>query len=200
MAYPSVNDLLRHLGLTDQNDSVLIADYRAAAIAYIEGPDGAQRKYQVEADTTRTFDAIRDVDGAALLLDHDLISITTLTNGDGATISASAYVLEASDGTRNAAPYRIVRLKNSSGVQWRYLTDPEGAISIIGRWGYSTAAPDRAAQWVREITGWLYRRRAASRDGGDDRAMLTGDGVTLLPSAVPAHIRSQLYRERTVTQ
>lgn len=198
MAYPSVNDLLRHLGLTDQNDSVLIAEYRAAAIAYIEGPDGAQRKYQVDADTTRVFDAIRDIEGLVLELDHDLVSITTLTNGDGVAISASAYVLEGPGGERNSAPYRRVRLKASSGVQWRYLTDPEGAISIVGRWGYSVSAPDRAAQWVRELTGWLYRRRAAQRDGSDDRAMLTGDGVTLLPSSVPQHIRSQLYRERTV--
>lgn len=200
MTYPTASDLGRYLGIDNQADADLITLFRAAAIDYIEGPDGAQRIYEAAADATRVFDAVRDVDGQMLILDHDLISVTTLTNGDGVTISASAYTLEGIGGERNQAPYRRIRLKTSSALTWRYTTDPEGAISLLGRWGYSTTAPARIAEICRELVAWQYRRRANAKDGSGDRPMLTGDGVTILPSSVPSHIRGQLARERTVTQ
>lgn len=200
MTYPAVADIQRYLGITNDDDDDLLTTFRAAAIAYIEGPDGAQRLYEVTADTTRRFDAIRDVEGLTLTLDHDLISITTLTNGNGTVISSGSYILEGLGGERNTAPYRTIRLKPSSGLSWTYTTDPENAITLLGRWGYSTAAPARIAQICYELAAWLYRRRAGSKDAAGDRPILTGDGAMILPGTVPGYIRSQLYRERTVTQ
>ena len=200
MAYPTVIELARYLGIENNADSDLLTTFRASAIAYIEGPDGAQRLYEVTADSTRRFDAIRDVDGLTLMLDHDLIGVTTLTNGDGTVIDSSSYILEGLGGERNTAPYRFIRLKSSSGLTWTYTTDAENAISLVGAWGYSASAPARIAQICRELVGWLYRQRGAPNDGTGDRPMLTGDGVVILPGAVPSHLRYQLLRERTVTQ
>ena len=83
---------------------------------------------------TRYFDYRRDVDGAYLYFDADLLDLTTLTNGDSTTISSAAYVFEP----RNMYPRYALKLINSSGVYWTYNQDTENAISIAGVWGYHT--------------------------------------------------------------
>lgn len=81
---------------------------------------------------TRYFDYLRDVEGAYLWLDADLLEVTTLTNGDGTTIASTKYVFEP----RNMTPYFGLKLLNSSGVYWAYNQDNENAVSIAGVWGY----------------------------------------------------------------
>lgn len=187
-----------YLGATETADDALLLDMIAAATAFVESEAGTGRVWTA-ASATRTYDAVRDVDGRALYLDADLVSVTTLTNGDGATIAPSAYVLERSGGGRNAPPYRIVRLKANGTVDWRYTTDPEGAISVAGLWGAASAPPERIRQIAREVAAYLYRRRTASGDAGADRPLLTGDGVTVLAARLPADLMARIRAERSIT-
>lgn len=82
---------------------------------------------------TINHDALKDIaDGVLLVLEKDCLSITSITNGDATTVSASEYVTEP----RNDTPYWAIRLKNSSSKYWTYSTDPENAIAVAAIWGY----------------------------------------------------------------
>lgn len=187
----------RYIGNTQATDDVLLSEFITAAQAFIEGPMGANRLYEASADTTRSFDATLDVDGRALYLDQDLCAITSITNGDGVLVAASQYVCETAGGLRNTTPWRVIRLRTMATVSWQGspTTGQENAITIVGRWAYSTTAPERIKQIMRELVAYLYRRKDASGDA--DRPLLTGDGVTILPSMLPKGIMAQLIAERT---
>lgn len=86
---------------------------------------------------TRYFDARSlsgggDVDGYDLLLGGDLLSLTSITNGDGSVLAAEDYTLYPREG----APYTRVRLKLNGSQAWTASTsgDPEGAIMVAGVW------------------------------------------------------------------
>jgi hypothetical protein len=194
--YPTLQDVRAYIGTVAATDDGLIQALMSAAQALIEGPHGADRRFLVANDTTRTFDALRDTsaDRRTLYLDEDLCQITSITNGDGTTISASAYTLGP---VRNRAPWWEVTIKtNTSGTVWTWLTAPEDAISITGRWGYSVTPPEDIQQTYRALVAYLYRRR--SNSGDMDRPILGNDGLVIAPAQLPRDIVSVLknYRER----
>ena len=76
-----------------------------------------------------------------LQLGDDLITLTTLTNGDGTVITSSQYKLYDA----NAPVKHKITLLNSSGVVWTPSGgDYEQAISAAGVWGYTR---DYASAW-----------------------------------------------------
>ncbi len=77
----------------------------------------------------RSFDALNPY---ALNLDEDLLELVTLTNGDGSSISAGNVSLRPI----NVYPKWRIALKPSAGVTYTYNSDPQGAISVEGWWGY----------------------------------------------------------------
>jgi hypothetical protein len=197
-AYPELQDVRDYLRANTAQalptgDDSLIGNLLAGARAFVESPAGAGRRFQVTADTTRRFDALADVDqgGRRLWLDEDLCQITSVTNGDGVAVPGSAYVTEP----RNETPYHAITIKLNSSQIWTYDDSPEGAIVIVGRWGYSTQAPPEIAHATLRLAVWLYRQRASS-SGDVDRPVVTGDGVTILPSAVPADVMAVLRAHR----
>ena len=195
MAIISLTEAKLYIGNTSAVDDTLLTALLLAAQAFIEGPQAAQRLYEAAADTTRSFDAACDVDGRLLYLDHDLCAITSITNGDGQLITSGQYVCETAGGERNKTPWRRIRLRQTATVSWlpSATTGPENAISIVGKWAYSTTAPERIKQLMREVVAYEYRRRSAS---GDMDRPIIADGVTILPSALPKGIMLQLMAER----
>lgn len=134
----TVNDVRSaYLSITGSGDDNLMRDLIRAVSMDIER--AAQRSF-VPRIQTRYYDYLRDVEGAALWLDADLLAVTTLTNGDSATIASNKYTFEP----RNATPYFGLRLLNSGGVYWTYSTDNENAVTVLGVWGYHT---DYANAW-----------------------------------------------------
>ena len=193
-AYPEVEHVKAYLRANTQQalpsgDDELLGSLLASAIAFCEGPEGAGRRFQVTTDSTRRFDALRDVDQGLrrLWLDEDLCAITSITNGDGIVVPSDQYVTDP----RNETPYYSITLKLSSDVVWTYDDEPEGAIAVVGRWGYSTQAPSDVAQAVLRHAVWMYRQRS-SGNGEIDRPIVA-DGVTIMPSAVPADVMA-VYR------
>lgn len=112
------------------------------------------RRFIAESDT-RYFDALEDVDGMTLFLDEDLVSVTTLTNGDGEVLSANAYVFEP----RNGTPKYAIRLKAGSGKTWTFQSDSENAISVLGTWGYASSAPHPIQQACIRLVVYWYKLR-----------------------------------------
>ncbi len=140
------SDLKPYLGIVGTAEDAVLDDMLTAAQAAIDSY--CDRTFEASADTTRTFDAALDTDGAVLYLDADLCAITTMTNGDAAaTVVAEAdYVLIPRD-----PPHRAIVLCSGAAVSW------QGAISISGRWAYSIVAPAGIVQAMREYAGYMYR-------------------------------------------
>jgi hypothetical protein len=111
----------------------------------------------IDAECNRTFYpriethyfSVPDPNDNELMLDDDLLAITTLTNGDATAVSSSDYNLLP----RNLYPKYSVSLLGSSSVYWEW--DSEGndefVISILGMWGYHRNYTNMPA-WVLATT------------------------------------------------
>lgn len=187
MAYCSIDDVKLYLTITADDDDALLQSLVDAAQKLID--TYCKRTFEATADTTRTFDAKYDIDdeGLMLWLDHDLVAITSVTNGDGTTVTGSQYVTEP----RNHRPIYGLKLKEGGDVVWTYSTTPENAISIVGRWAYSTAAPADVKQACIRLAAFLYRQKDNSGDVTTE-VIQTGMGTAIAPSSMPRDVRYAL--------
>ena len=193
MAYTDASTLKQYLDITSSTDDALLTSLIARAQKAID--TYTQRTFEASADTTKYFDAVRPYVNGALLswetLGLDLCAVTTVTNGGGTTISSSNYVTAP----RNTTPYYGLQLKANSGITWTYDTDWESAISITGRWAYSTSAPDDVAAVCIELASLMYKRRDTNSD--INRPVIAGN-ATILPAGLSAESRQVLdsYKRR----
>ena len=185
MAYCGVEELKEYLGIESATDEPMLLTLLAAAQRTIDSY--CARTFEATADTVRTFDSQRDVDGYTLAVDSDLCAITSIVNGDGTTISNSHYVTEP----RNETPYYAIRLKASAGKVWTSTVsgDSENAITITGKWAYSTSAPSDIAHVCKRLAAYIYRQK--DNAGDLDRAVIAGNS-TILPAQIPSDIRLML--------
>lgn len=153
MAYTDVPSVKLYLGITSSDEDVLLSILIARAQKLLEAE--LRRVFEASANTTRYFDAQRDVKGRSLWLDSDLCSIDNITNGDGNTIAGSEYVTEP----RNGTPYYAITLKGSSTVSWTYSTDPENAIAVSGKWAWSVTPPKDIVSATEQLVAMLYQSR-----------------------------------------
>lgn len=115
---------------TDTSDDSVLMRALYFASARVEAETG--RHFWPRVETT-TYDAIGfHVCPYHLNVERDLLEVTTLTNGDGTEVSASAITLAYG----NTWPKYRIRIKRSSGVTFTYSDDYEDAISVAGVWGY----------------------------------------------------------------
>lgn len=114
---------------TDTNDDAVISDLITYASRYIDTHTGRQFYPQIE---THLFD-LPYFDTEDIILDGDLLAVTTFTNGDGVVITSSDYILKS---TR--PPYWAISLRDISSVGWATTTagSAQQAISLLGIWGY----------------------------------------------------------------
>lgn len=195
MAYLSTATLKTYLGISSTADDVLLASCISRAQAMIDRH--CDRRFEAAADTTRKFTVGKDTAGDVLTFDDDLAQITSIvTNADG---GAEAVTLATTDYVtlpRNDTPYYGVRILASSDEAWDYTDDPENGITVTGRWAWSVSAPDDIVQACLRLAAWLYRQKDNNADA--DRPLMTGDGVTIMPSRLPNDVVMILepYRRR----
>lgn len=181
MAYTSTSDVKAYLGISGSGDDTLIDALVAAAQAAVD--QYFLRTFEASTNTTRYFDAVRDVQGRRLTLDRDLCSVNSVTNGNGDTITSGQYTaLPAND-----TPYWAIQLKASAGINWQWEDDPEKAIAISGKWAYSLTAPAPVVHLTKWLAAFMYRSK--------DNVPQTGGGapvaaaIDILAGDVPADIR-----------
>ena len=153
----------------------LIADAEAHIVTQTE------RQFTAAA-ATRYYDPTDPtvVDGPYLYLDEDLVSVTTLTNGDSNVLTVTTeYILQP---VNTGPPYDTVQLVTSGGIFWTYATDHEKAISLLGSWGYQAAVPADIKYAVQLLTAFYYRSRQAGPDA--DRTIFA-DGTVIAPAQAP---------------
>lgn len=189
--YITISDLKGYLGITGTADDSLLYECVLRAQAAIERYTG--RVFEVTTSTTRYFDAVADVMGSVLWFGTDCASITTVTNGDAdSTVITSAYYVTQ---PRNAPPYYAIKLLASSGYAWEYSTDPENAIAISAKWGYSVTPPDDVVQACLQWASYLYRAKDAQVM---DTQLLPEQGIMTVPQGIPKGVTELLkpYRRR----
>ncbi len=178
MAYASLTDIRRYLGITSADDDALLAQLLNVATAAIDTHTG--RTFSTPTAETRYFDARTDVEGARLWID-DCCEITAVVNGDGSTIVSSYYVTEP----RRSTPYYALALKANSGLGWTYTATPENAIAITGYWGYSRTPPSEIQQACVRWAGHMYRQKDAAVY---DTQAMPEQGLILVPQGAPKDV------------
>ena len=143
MPYVTLEQMKEYIGisLTETRDDHLLLKAAKRATGTIEAI--THRKFE-QYRQTRYFDALCDVDPydrRSLVLDEDLQSIVSITNGDGTLVTPDQYVLLPT----NMYPKSEIRMRTNSPVVWTYDDDPEQAIAVDGWWGY-TQKPDENIQ------------------------------------------------------
>lgn len=193
MAYTTLAEVKTYLDITSSDDDTLISDLISSAQTAIDEYVGFAFE---PSDTTeqRAFSVSEDTEGRWLFFDSPAAAITTVLNDADAaspdTVAASDYVTVP----RNSTPYYAIKLLENSGVIWTYSNDPETGIAVTADWAYSATPPDDINYAARRLVAFMYRKRE-SQDN-TDRPLLTGDGVTILPSQVPSDIKTILNRYR----
>jgi len=135
---------------------------------------------------TRLFDV---PSGPTLWLDEDLLSVTTLLNGDGATLASGQYKLLPT----NVTPKYGIRLR--SGASWvGGSTGDDQAISLAGSWGYSSTPPDDVVQAAVRLSAWLYKQR----DAPFGTTARPDVGIVEVPAAIPEDVKAILLRYQRV--
>ena len=182
MAYATTIQLKDYLGITNSTDDNLLEDFISRAEGIIDGYTGRH----FEAATAAYYFQESDTDGNDLPLSgYDLLTVTKLTNGDGVEITSSDYRLFP----RNETPKWLIRLDEAKS--WSF-SGGDSEISVAGTWGWSATAPLDIQHACVRLAAFLYRQKDTSAD--IDRPMVTGDGVTIMPSGLPSDVQKLLDR------
>lgn len=168
----------------DATDDVVIEQCIEAASRYIDNETGWTFYARTE---TRYY----DTPGSRLLkLDDGLLTITTLTNGDGNTIASTEYNLWP----KNSPPYSEIRLKASSSTLWKMDSDgnTEAVIDVAGTWGYVATAPHD----IRQVCLMIAHNMDARRTGRNvsSTVKVTAFGVVVTPTDIPG-MAAQVFRK-----
>jgi len=183
MAYTKPGALKRYLGISESTDDELLREMIAAAQKAID--NHCRRTFEADADSTRYFDYSPDcIEGLDLWLDVDLCAITTVTNGDSVVVASN----ERTTVPRNEAPYYKIRLLSDSGVTWTYDSEYMDAISVVGRWSYSTTAPDDIAQACVRLASVYFR----GKDSPLTDVTAIEAGVVIKTPGIPADVKMML--------
>lgn len=187
MSYARLNALKSYLGIDydSTTDDVLLASLLERASKAID--TFTQRTFEAETDT-RYFER-EDLDDAGfiLLVDRDLLTVTTLTNGDDAAtvIPDTEYWLTSSSGRRNLGPpYAGIRLKIDSTYSWEFATDYW--VSVLGTWGYSTEPPDDIVHATIRLAAYYYAQKDAQVF---DTTAVPEAGVITVPQGIPRDVK-----------
>ena len=186
MAYATLANTRTYLGLSATTDDSLITALIARAQSIIDRYTG--RTFEA-ATQTRYFlrGSVDRIDRSLLVLNADLLSVTTLTNGDDAAtvIGSGDYWLWPFEAASDSSPYWGIKLKeDATSDAWEFDTD--GRVSILGTWGYSTTAPSAIEHATIRLAGFLYRQKDAQV------FETTADPVTgqmIIPPGMPKDVR-----------
>lgn len=189
MAYCTNSDVKIYLGISGSGDDTLLTSLCTRAQAMVDRY--CNRTFEASSNTDRKFDAVRDTVLGVLFLNEDLASINTITNGDATTVTSGQYVTEP----RAVTPYYAIRLLASANIAWTYTTDPENAITINGKWAYSTSAPADVVHATIRWAAYLYRQKDASTF---DTTASPDLGVITVPQGIPADVEKLLAPYRKI--
>ena len=155
-------------------DDTSIEDIIEAASRFIDTETG--RTFYARTET-RSFDV---PGGRELRLDDDLLTITTLTNGDDIVIADTEYILLPA----NIDPKYAIVLKSTSSIIWQPDSNSgtEQVIDVAGTWGWVATHPDNIKRACLMIATDYYDKREGQ---GVTTTTVTAGGVLIKAAGVP---------------
>ena len=163
----------------DLGDDSVLEDLISRVSALIDTLTG--RTFAPSVDETKYF-PFCDIDGRDLWLgnlNNPLLSVTSLTNGDGTTIASSEYLLLP----RGAQRFHTIRLKEMSEIDWTEDADGDSFVSVTGKFGWTLAIPDDVKQGTIESVVYIAKQRRTIESS--ERPQVSADGLLMLPSMLP---------------
>lgn len=182
VAICSLADLKEYLSIptVETEDDELLQRLINASGEFIENETG--RVFADPGSDAAMSLSLENIDHKGVLhFTSDLLSLTTVTNGDGTTIPDTEYELLP----LNATTKRGLRIKNSSEYYWSFDYD-DSRIILLGRWAYSAVVPYTIQQAAVRLASYLYRQKDTS--DGIDRPILAGDGNIIMPTKLPTDV------------
>ena len=163
---------------SDSADDLVLEDLIEEASRDLDR--GTARRFYASTET-RNFD--HPPQGRTLKLGTDLLSVTTLTNGDDVVIAASDYILLPA----NESPKYAIKLKQSSTVGWTLDSsgNSEQVIAVAGSWGYIATTPKDINIACMAIAKSQDQKRSGQNVGGT--ATITAAGVVISPEGFPRY-------------
>lgn len=181
MAYPTVSNVKTHLTITGSGDDATLTNILAAVVDWVEQWTG----HSFVAASAQTIKVVPDYPNLlgrrVLLIGHDLRSVTSITNGDGESISSSDYTLLPLDGP----PYHKIELHVDSGLRW-WRGVESGYVTIVGDVGFSSDVPDDVKLAILELCGYFYRARSTGAGGAVRTA--TRQGLIIEADELPGRV------------
>lgn len=198
MAYITTAQLKSYLGITVSTDDTelgYIPDRVTAAIdSYCHRHFEPESAHGPAASHTHYFTPMLETQGGDLLdwytlnLNHDLAELTSITNGDGTSISVNDVVLLP----LNVTPTNMIRIKSASGKFWTWNGSPEGAVQVAGKWSYSLDVPADVKAAALRWGAHLYRLRTGATSVPAD-ITISADGSAFASNRIPSDV-AQLLR------
>lgn len=201
MAYVSLADMLGYLNVQttpSPAQQALLQSDLAAAQTEIERY--CHRRFEAPADQTRSYDATDlqeerrryghqfswdtvpfHVNQQVLVVHDDLLSITTLTNGDGTVIPSGGYVLLPRNAPAQGEPY--AKLALTSAYAWQLGQDQ--VLQITGRFAWSLTAPDAIVVATKMLAAYYWHQR----DAQTSDVIQLPDGSIQVPKGFPANVK-----------
>ena len=180
MAYCTLAQVKDYLDIGADTDDVLLSMLITRAQQAID--NYTRRVFEAETET-RYFecDALGD-DYYTLFVDRDLLTITTLTNGDSSStvIPATEYWLMP----RNGSHKHTIRLKIDSTYSWEFDTDYW--VTVVATWGYSTTAPADIVHATIRMVAYYYAQKDA---GVFDVTAVPEAGIIQVPQGMPRDVK-----------
>jgi len=153
-AYCTPNDIATALNIAGTQDDGWLTTLAASASAWVDAHCAVPSSgFAVAADSTRRYD-IGDLCDGALHLDAPLVSLTSLTNGDGSAINTATVRLYP----LNSGHYWTIRML-STGPGWQWVQD--GLYTVTGKWGWSITPPTPVKEATIMLAAWMYKRYQA---------------------------------------
>jgi hypothetical protein len=126
---------------------------------------------------TRTF-GVESVNGKKLLMDDDLISVSSIVNGDSATLSSTDWYLLP----RNHTPHHAIALVSEA---W----DATDDIQVTGVWGYSQTPSADCKRIVKRLAFFFWQKRTNTGE-----SVVVGEGAIQTASEYPADVKTWIQR------
>lgn len=197
MAYITTAQLKSYLGITVSTDDTelgYIPDRVTAAIdSYCHRHFEPESAHGPAASHTHYFTPMLETQGGDLLdwytlnLNHDLAELTSITNGDGTSISVNDVVLLP----LNVTPTNMIRIKSASGKFWTWNGSPEGAVQVAGKWSYSLDIPADVKAAALRWGAHLYRLRTGATSVPAD-ITISADGSAFASNRIPSDVAQML--------
>jgi len=154
----------------------------------------------IDRETGRTFYARSETHyldvpyGRYLWLDDDLLTLTSLTNGDGVAIPLT----EILQFPANATPKYKLTLKAYSDYTWQESTSQgrEQALIAVGTWGYCVDTPADIRKACKEAVVSAYKRRFGNNI--TEGSTITAAGSIVTPSGWPKSVWDTVRRYKRV--